>query len=877
MSETFIIKDSPIAKLGQSCAIFALLLTAFFSRGCSMDGMRGVLEVQRLPISYAAGLINGPSMIDAKVRREDARLNSRLGAGPVVYYSWTKEREETDSEGDSTWVTVDSASAAVSFHVDDPTGSVFVQLVADNAELFPTSLPTKYYGNYRESESVIKADAQVLVVGEYNLQQGTIGAGFDNSDLQFTISTHGESVILSSRGWTSVCTMALAVFSFVFTIGLILNLFRVHHIMVSSIVVFLTLPPILFLQWSFVTAEQFTLANERVEQYHKLVEEQNPAEDHKTQLRHALIKRDAAQAQVLYNQYRDRISNIGHKAFMGINDLQLNQLSSAELDLLASYPLRPRSGTVLHPLIVMLLGVAELVAMGVLGFIGYRKMGTKRMIENIPTSKVKGVFPGITELVGQIQPHKTVISARYSGEAVVYCRYRKERYQKDGKKSRWVTVESGVQQNVFNLKDDTGEIPINAVGAEVHAQRTHYSRSGNLRYYEWTLRPSQDIYVLGPAVLDNPVDQNLTITASREERHFVISDQGENSVMRRYARVGLLIIGIALSCCIVAVMTLYGGASFDAFGYFAGALVAVIFLLIFNIGFLFNDLVFVKNWQLRGKSNLDVSLKRRADLVPNLVQVVTEALSHESNIQVTLADLRGTGGQQPVGAMHKRFMALLEKYPNLNGNEVIVDLNNRIVTVENQLQYARTGYNAVTQRFNTRVKQFPELFLAKLMRLATKPYFQLQLASEGNAVDVGALLKTSTEKESEKVEREQSEIHALVSDGEIIVATLVCLMAIDGDIGKLEYETMIQAVSPSHPHLTQQDLRNLAQDVLDQIKNDGVNTVLNSTIDLARRLAGTDIGRDLIKTMNTIAEKESGGDDAEQSIIERFRDVLGGK
>ena len=137
-----------------------------------MDGMRGVLEVQRLPISYAAGLINGPSMIDAKVRREDARLNSRLGAGPVVYYSWTKEREETDSEGDSTWVTVDSASAAVSFHVDDPTGSVFVQLVADNAELFPTSLPTKYYGNYRESESVIKADAQVLVVGEYNLQQG---------------------------------------------------------------------------------------------------------------------------------------------------------------------------------------------------------------------------------------------------------------------------------------------------------------------------------------------------------------------------------------------------------------------------------------------------------------------------------------------------------------------------------------------------------------------------------------------------------------------------------------------------------------------------------------------------------------------------------
>ena len=77
-------KDSLISKLAQLLIIFVLLITAIFSRGCSMDGMRGVLEVQSLPISYAAGLVNGPSMIKAKVRREDAVLSSRLGAGPVV-------------------------------------------------------------------------------------------------------------------------------------------------------------------------------------------------------------------------------------------------------------------------------------------------------------------------------------------------------------------------------------------------------------------------------------------------------------------------------------------------------------------------------------------------------------------------------------------------------------------------------------------------------------------------------------------------------------------------------------------------------------------------------------------------------------------------
>ena len=876
MSGTFLTKDTPISKFAQLFTLIALLITSFFSRGCSMDGMRGVLEVQRLPISYAEGLVNGPSMIKAKVRREDATLNSRIERGPVVYYNWTKQREETDSEGDSTWVTVDSASATVNFAVDDPTGSVFVKAQSNTPELYPTTIPTKYYGNYRENETVIRADAEVLVLGEYDHQQHTIGASSYREGIQFTISVHGETAILAARGWTSVGTMTLAVFSFVFAIGLMLNLFQVHHIMVSSIVLLVLLPPILFLQWALVTTEQFALANKRVDQYRLLVEDQTSTYANKTTLRQALIKRDAVRVQHLYLQYRNRYTNIAHAAFMGLNEFKMHELSPAETDILSPYPLQPRTTTVLNPAIVGLLGIAQLIATGLLGFIGYRKMGTKRMIENIPTSKVKGIFPGITEVVGQIQPHETLISARYSGDAVVYCKYLKKRLEKSGKKSRWVVVESGIQQNVFNVKDDTGEIPVNAIGAEVHASRTYASRSGNLQYYEWTLRPEQEIYVLGPAVLDNPLDQNLTIKSSREERHFVVSDQDENSIMRQYARVGMLILGTALSFCIVAIMTIYGGASFDAFGYFGGALIAVIFLIVLNIAFLFNDLIFVKNWQQRGKSNLDVSLKRRADLIPNLVRVVSQALVHERDLQVSLSELRATGGEQPVGAMQQRFMALLEQYPDLNGNEVIIDLNNRIVAVENQLQYARTAYNAVTKQFNSRKKQFPEILLAKLMRLVEKPYFQLHHANEGNAIDIGALLKTKAEIESEQAQREKESIYALVSDDEIIIATLVCLMAIDGNIGKKEYQTMLRVVSRSQPNLGKSELRKLAQDVLDQIKKEGVNSVLNTTIELVRRLAGTTIGSDLIQAMKVIAEEDAAVDATELALIERFRDILGG-
>jgi uncharacterized tellurite resistance protein B-like protein len=163
------------------------------------------------------------------------------------------------------------------------------------------------------------------------------------------------------------------------------------------------------------------------------------------------------------------------------------------------------------------------------------------------------------------------------------------------------------------------------------------------------------------------------------------------------------------------------------------------------------------------------------------------------------------------------------------------------------------------------------------MRLSDIPYFQLQHANEGNVVDVGKLLKTSTEQKSEQAQREKEARLALVSDVEIIIATLVCLMAVDGDIGTEEYQTMLRIVAPAQPNLDVAELRKLAQTVLEQIKAEGVNSVLSTTIDLARRLAGTDIGRKLIKTMNVIAEKETGVDSTEQAVLDRFRDVLGGQ
>ena len=211
-------------------------------------------------------------------------------------------------------------------------------------------------------------------------------------------------------------------------------------------------------------------------------------------------------------------------------------LTSGEQSALAGFPDRARTTTVLQWQIVVGLGIAGIVGTLFCGYFGYRKLITKRMIENIPTSPVIGVVPGLTEVVGSVLKKEQLISARYSGTSVVYCRYLKERRVKTDKdKYEWRTVESGVSMTDFFLKDETGQIVVNPEKAEVDASRTYYERTGNLRYSEWTLKPGQELYILGPAVLNSFLDVSLTIEHSSRERHFVISDQDESSVLLKYA------------------------------------------------------------------------------------------------------------------------------------------------------------------------------------------------------------------------------------------------------------------------------------------------------------------------------------------------------
>jgi LemA protein len=135
-------------------------------------------------------------------------------------------------------------------------------------------------------------------------------------------------------------------------------------------------------------------------------------------------------------------------------------------------------------------------------------------------------------------------------------------------------------------------------------------------------------------------------------------------------------------------------------------------------------------------SDVDVQLKRRHDLVPNLVEVVKGYAAHERttlegvvrarNAAVTAptSQARIEAENQLTGALRQLF-ALAEAYPDLKANQNFLQLQAQLAEVENDTANARRYYNAVVRDYNTRLRVLPDVFVARLAGFQERPFFQL--------------------------------------------------------------------------------------------------------------------------------------------------------
>ena len=184
-------------------------------------------------------------------------------------------------------------------------------------------------------------------------------------------------------------------------------------------------------------------------------------------------------------------------------------------------------------------------------------------------------------------------------------------------------------------------------------------------------------------------------------------------------------------------------------------LVLVVLLVIWGIG-IYNGLVNLRNRVANGWAQIDVQLKQRADLVPNLVQTVKGYASHESTVleevtkaraDVAQAQAQTAGGdqmqaraaaEQRLGQSLVTLMARAEAYPELKANQNFLDLQRQLMDLEDKIAYARQFYNDVVQKFNTRIETVPSNIIASLFHFRQAQYFQADEGSrQAPVVDFG--------------------------------------------------------------------------------------------------------------------------------------------
>jgi LemA protein len=163
--------------------------------------------------------------------------------------------------------------------------------------------------------------------------------------------------------------------------------------------------------------------------------------------------------------------------------------------------------------------------------------------------------------------------------------------------------------------------------------------------------------------------------------------------------------------------------------------VAVVLLLVLALAF--NHLVRLRNETQAGWSNIDVQLKRRNDLIPNLVEAVKGYAAHERGVfdEVTTARAAMSGASGPAataaasdalsGAVGKLF-AVAEKYPQLRATENFQQLQSELTDTEDKIAAARRYYNSVVQTFNTAVQSFPAVLYAGLFGFRAREFFAAQ-------------------------------------------------------------------------------------------------------------------------------------------------------
>ncbi len=174
--------------------------------------------------------------------------------------------------------------------------------------------------------------------------------------------------------------------------------------------------------------------------------------------------------------------------------------------------------------------------------------------------------------------------------------------------------------------------------------------------------------------------------------------------------------------------------------------VILVILILWFVG-AYNGLVRLKNEVKNAWSQIDVQLKRRHDLIPNLVETVKGYAGHEKStleevIQARSQAVSANGVQEQAAAEQQlsgalgRLMMVVEQYPDLKANQNFLSLQEELTSTENKIGFARQFYNDQVMKFNTKIQSIPTNIIAGICNFGQEDYFELEDQAQREAPQV---------------------------------------------------------------------------------------------------------------------------------------------
>jgi hypothetical protein len=205
-------------------------------------------------------------------------------------------------------------------------------------------------------------------------------------------------------------------------------------------------------------------------------------------------------------------------------------------------------------------------------FFGFYWLRFKRLVENIPTSKIRSIAMGLVEVFGEVVPEKNnILKSPFSNNDCVYYKYMIEELRSTGKSTYWATIKKEEDWRHFYLKDETGMVLVDPAGAKIDIPLDNQFRSGmgtdppdavkqflqtksirfeglvfrlnkTMRFKEYFIAPKDKLYIMGTAG-DNPFVEessaekgveDVMIKKGKYEKFYYISDKTERGVLKKY-------------------------------------------------------------------------------------------------------------------------------------------------------------------------------------------------------------------------------------------------------------------------------------------------------------------------------------------------------